>query len=122
MCFLWKKLKGYYKYTSAKVSVSKGHLNEGEDDLCSLYIALTDEQITVNTNKGIYFDPNSSAVIAYGSISDEEYKDLKRIPKYIIVVASSSKYGDYMEGGKGSTMWLDDLELVYPKSMEEVRK
>ena len=31
-------------------------------------------------------------------------------------------YGDYMEGGKGSTMWLDDLELVYPKSMEEVRK
>ena len=44
------------------------------------------------------------------------------IPKYIIVVASSSKYGDYMEGGKGSTMWLDDLELVYPKSMEEVRK
>lgn len=131
------KLKGYYKYTSAKVSVSKGHLNEGEDDLCSLYIALTDEQITVNTNKGIYFDPNSSAVIAYGSISDEEskgadsfkeftvdleYKDLKRIPKYIIVVASSSKYGDYMEGGKGSTMWLDDLELVYPKSMEEVRK
>jgi len=51
-----------------------------------------------------------------------EYKDLKRIPKYIIVVASSSKYGDYMEGGKGSTMWLDDLELVYPKSMEEVRK
>ena len=117
--------------------MSKGHLNEGEDDLCSLYIALTDEQITVNTNKGIYFDPNSSAVIAYGSISDEEskgadsfkeftvdleYKDLKRIPKYIIVVASSSKYVDYMEGGKGSTMWLDDLELVYPKSMEEVRK
>ena len=31
----------------------------------------------------------------------------------ILVVASSSRYGDYFTGGAGSTMWLDDLELVY---------
>nr|MBP7194040.1 PCMD domain-containing protein [Bacteroides sp.] len=23
------------------------------------------------------------------------------------------KYGDYFSGGTGSTMWLDDFELVY---------
>ena len=106
--------------------------------ICVLFISLLQtNKLQLIQIKEFYFDPNSSAVIAYGSISDEEskgadsfkeftvdleYKDLKRIPKYIIVVASSSKYGDYMEGGKGSTMWLDDLELVYPKSMEEVRK
>ena len=106
--------------------------------ICVLFISLLQtNKLQLIQIKEFIFDPNSSAVIAYGSISDEEskgadsfkeftvdleYKDLKRIPKYIIVVASSSKYGDYMEGGKGSTMWLDDLELVYPKSMEEVRK
>lgn len=33
--------------------------------------------------------------------------------KNIMVVASASKGGDYFVGGNGSTMWLDDLELVY---------
>lgn len=32
---------------------------------------------------------------------------------YIMIVASASKGGDYFTGGDGSTMWLDDLELVY---------
>ena len=31
----------------------------------------------------------------------------------ILVVASASRYGDYFTGGNGTTMWLDDLELVY---------
>ena len=98
------KLKGYYKYTSAKVSVSKGHLNEGEDDLCSLYIALTDEQITVNTNKGIYFDPNSSAVIAYGSISDEESK------------GADSYFDDSYTGEypAEAPFTISELEEIYP--------
>jgi hypothetical protein len=32
---------------------------------------------------------------------------------YIILVASSSKYGDYFTGGDGSVMYIDDFELVY---------
>ncbi|MDE6437334.1 MAG: PCMD domain-containing protein [Muribaculaceae bacterium] len=31
----------------------------------------------------------------------------------IIFVASASKMGDYFTGGQGSTMWLDDIELIY---------
>lgn len=31
----------------------------------------------------------------------------------IILVASASKMGDYFTGGAGSTMWIDDIELVY---------
>ena len=35
------------------------------------------------------------------------------MPQRILVVASASKYGDYFAGSSSSTMWLDDLELVY---------
>ena len=31
----------------------------------------------------------------------------------IVVTMSASRYGDYFTGGDGSTMWVDDLELVY---------
>lgn len=41
------------------------------------------------------------------------YRYVDRIPKSIIIVATASKYGDYYVGSVGSTMWLDDLELVY---------
>ena len=37
-------------------------------------------------------------------------------PPPIIVVASASKYGDYFAGAVGSTMWLDDLKLIYDES------
>ena len=40
----------------------------------------------------------------------------KRIPNRILVVASASRYGDYFQGAEGSTMWLDDLELIYEES------
>lgn len=128
------KLTGFYKYKPVKLGDKNSHYT-GDMDLCSFYVALTDEQITVNTNTGVYFNPEDEKIIAYGSISEEEakgaddwteftvnleYRDLKRIPKYIIVVASSSKYGDYMEGAEGSIMYLDDLELIYPNSIEEV--
>ncbi len=128
------KLTGFYKYKPVKLGDKNSHYT-GDMDLCSFYVALTDEQITVNTNTGVYFNPEDEKIIAYGSISEEEakgaddwteftvnleYRDLKRIPKYIIVVASSSKYGDYMEGAEGSIMYLDDLQLIYPNSIEEV--
>ena len=128
------QLTGSYIYKPARLGDKKDHYT-GDMDLCSFYVALTDEQITVNTNTGVYFNPEDDRIIAYGSINDDEtkgaddwtvftvnleYRDLKRIPKYIIVVASSSKYGDYMEGAEGSIMYLDDLELVYPNSLEEV--
>lgn len=37
----------------------------------------------------------------------------QRKPTSIIIVASASKYGDYFQGGDGSKMWLDDMELIY---------
>lgn len=133
------QLTGFYKYhpgTKANDKNSGSHLNGESTDLCSIYIALTDQTMTIHTGKSQYFDLQSSAIIAYGELPlekcreqndyeqfviDLEYRDLDRRPKYIIIVASSSKYGDYFEGRENSQMWMDDLKLVYPKSMSDIK-
>lgn len=76
------------------------------------------------------FDPseNNTGIIAYGEqvyydstegsgmiefTIDLDYRSLERKPTSIVVVASASRYGDYFAGSTDSTMWLDDLELIY---------
>lgn len=82
----------------------------------------------------IDFSENNPHIVAYGSITDEEaqgtggiwkeftidlkYRSLDRKPKYIIVVASASKYGDYFTGSTGSVMYIDDFELTYEPLLE----
>lgn len=129
-------LRLYYKYTSAtidKIGDNVGDLAslEGQPDVCHIYIALTDKQYTIKNwsgNNGNYrqlFDKDDSGIIAYGEfISDESTSSYQRIeipieyranrtPQYIIIVASSSRYGDYYIGGVGSKLWIDEMELVY---------
>ncbi|MDO4320613.1 MAG: DUF4493 domain-containing protein [Bacteroidales bacterium] len=74
------------------------------------------------------FDKNASNVIAYGEIIFNEatagdgmiefeipltYNRTNVKPTYIMCTASASIGGDYFVGGEGSTMWLDDFELIY---------
>ena len=72
------------------------------------------------------FNVNDPHIIAYAQLSKGEtvdtwttetltlnYRVTDRQPKYIIVVASSSKYGDYFAGGEGSLLKLDNVELLY---------
>ena len=129
-------LRLYYKYTSAtidKIGDNVGDLAslKGQPDMCHIYIALTDKQYTIKNwsgNNGNYrqlFDKDDSGIIAYGEfISDESTSSFQQIeipieyranraPKYIIIVASSSRYGDYYIGGVGSKLWIDEMELVY---------
>lgn len=87
-----------------------------------------DDPASFKYKNAIDFSTNNPNVIAYGSITEEEakgtgewqeftidlkYRDLTRKPKYIIVVASASKYGDYFTGSTGSLMYVDDFELIY---------
>lgn len=82
--------------------------------------------IRTNPKQLHLFDPNSPRVIAYGQLTqgndvDEwttheitlNYRRYDRKPKYIMVVASSSKYGDYFTGGDKSVLQLDNLKLLY---------
>lgn len=130
-------LHGWFQYTSGTVDYygdstpSDALVQDGGTDMCAIYIALSDadEPYTVNTSEGNFVDyANDPNIIAYGELpitdcvttSDWKeftinltYRDLTRKPKYIIVVVSASKYGDYFTGSTGSLMYLDDFSLVY---------
>jgi hypothetical protein len=106
----------------------------------SIYIALgdwphqtfegeTDIPVLVKTKPADrqLFDSNSSNVIGYGECILKESTEgeglikleipinyrSNRKPTDIILVGSASRYGDYFTGSTGSTLWLDDLELIY---------
>ena len=87
-----------------------------------------DEPSNFKYKNTIDFSESNTSIIAYGELSAEEakgtgewqeftidleYRDLTRVPKYIIVVASASKYGDFFTGSTSSVMYIDDFELVY---------
>lgn len=126
-------LRLYYKYTSSTINrIGDDSLESlrGRADSCHIYIALSDksEQYEIRTrpsNRQL-FDKNDANIIAYGEyISGSstssyqqitiplEYRATNRTPRYIIIVCAASKYGDYYTGGDSSTLYIDEMELVY---------
>lgn len=130
-------LKGWFKYTCVPIThIAKDQEDQFEDaqkgmnDKAHIYIALGDwsAPVRIQTKKENrqLFDKNDEHIIAYQelvvdkTVSDWtefklklDYRSLTRKPTYIVVVASASKYGDFFTGGDGSTLWLDDFELIY---------
>ena len=77
-------------------------------------------------DKATFFDPQSPDVVAYGELMLNEsigewtqitiplnYTTTSVVPTNIVIVCSSSRYGDYFTGSTQSVMWLDDMELLY---------
>lgn len=130
-------LHGWFCYTSGKIdyrgdNTPEGVGEKGTDDLCSIYIAIAKAPHQLdNTQTSTFFDlENDDNIIAYGELPDAEavstnnewkefnvelkYKDITpQTEYYLIIVCSSSKYGDYFTGSTGSIMYIDDLELLY---------
>lgn len=131
-------LKGWYKYSPVpidKTDDAHSDLN-GQMDICQIQILLTDwdKPFTVNTVNGDFVDfDNDPHIIAYGKLEDNtssasykefeiklKYRDTERTPKYIVITACASKYGDYFTGGVGSTLLVDEFEFVYnPDDLSE---
>lgn len=112
---------------------------KGKPDTCQVFVALigdADEEeyqgmkypfiVRTRPSELKLFSPNSDNVIAYGQMSQGNsvsewttetiqlnYRYTDRTPKYIIVVACSSKFGDYFIGGDESLMQLDNMKLLY---------
>lgn len=125
------KLKGYYKYITGEVDYSSiDEMPQGSIDKGNIYIAVGDwdAPVHITTKDHTIFEKSDSHIIGFGEIVQEEntqgdglipftidieYRATDRIPTYIVIVASASYYGDYFTGSSSSTMWLDDLELVY---------
>lgn len=129
-------LKGFMQYAPVNVnrassSAPSSAPTKGNPDVCGMYCALLTESLIVDNTKMSTFPDweNDDRVVAYGSLPDVQnvhsnnqwkevniplvYRDLTKKPTHLLVVFSASKYGDYFHGGEGSTLYLDDFELVY---------
>jgi len=130
------KLRVYVNYRPAKVSgkgVNNDYLSEGSSDIAQIYVALSTDPVEIRTkaaNRKL-FNPLDPEILAYGQVTldsnfgPDNTLELLEIPleyydkaknteaKYLIIVCSASKYGDYFCGGPGSVMYVDDFELVY---------
>ncbi|MCM1292152.1 MAG: PCMD domain-containing protein [Bacteroides sp.] len=129
------KLKARLKYTTATITdASSSNPNfshmKGQPDTCIVWCTLADWdtpfEIRTKPEERHLFSRNDPGVIAYGqfesgsTIADYidveiplEYVATDRVPKYIIVCASASKYGDYFTGGRGATLCITNYELLY---------
>lgn len=128
------QLTGHFKYAPGSVSHTKlDNVQKGDRDSCFIYIALTDwdKAFEVNTANDKFVDFTSSSIIAYGELAKEKlspeqamdkyeeftidlkYRNLEKKPTHILIVCTSSKYGDYFTGSEKSVLLLDEFNLVY---------
>lgn len=129
------KLKGYYKYQTSPVNYfgknNKFDFLRGTNDSCHIYVALCDwtEPFHSDLEREIFVDysENNPSIIAYGELKNDrmmmdsyepftidiKYRDTTRTPRYIVIVATSSKYGHYFAGGEGSVLLIDEFELSF---------
>ncbi len=107
---------------------------EGGPDVGQVYVALTTEPVEIRTNASDrkLFEPMTDpVVVAYGQMTwseafgadgklqkveipivyNERAKSVR--PKYLVIVVSASKYGDYFAAAAGSTCYIDDFEFIY---------
>lgn len=125
-------LKGFYMYKPQTVDQGDYNGMSGKMDICQIQVFLTDwdAPFRVNTASQTFVDvTNNPGIIAYGSLESDvtmdeyddftirlEYRDLTRTPKYVVIVAAASKYGDYFTGGVGSVLYVDEFSFVYDPS------
>ena len=130
-------LKGYYCYEPGALNRGtqpSGAPAKGENDECQIYCALVTEQFHVANAEAAGYEmtteidwEHDSRVVAYGQMSQSTssngswqelniplvYHSLTTKPTHLIIVCSSSKYGDYFYGSDASVLNIDDFELVY---------
>ena len=131
-------LRGWYRYEPQSInrtSDAYSHLS-GQTDFCQIQIFLTNwtQQFEISTGDNRFVDTskNNKEIIAYGAIVSQdnttdnagntngyirftiplEYRNLND-PTYIVISAAASRYGDYFTGALNSTLYLDELELIY---------
>ena len=134
-------LKGYFQYAPVAIDRVGGSqpantVSKGDMDVCSIFIILSKGTYQLNntiTSTLLSEEKvkDTDQFIAYGELPISEcvstngqwkgfniplkYKEdaFGEEPIHLIIVCSSSKYGDYFTGGTGSTLYLDDFELIY---------
>ncbi len=133
-------LHGFFRYSTSTIDYlgsntpSEFGLVKGSSlDACSIYIALATKAYQIdNTDTSTFIDfQNDSNIIAYGELPLSEcvstngqwkeftieldYRSQTVKPSYLILVCSSSRYGDYFTGSTSSLMYVDDMNFIYGK-------
>lgn len=130
-------LKGLYKYipvqieNGGNITLSDGtQVNVSGEDRCAIYIVLLTDIIAMDTrDQSTLFslERYKNQIVAFAELKEDgstnnEYKEFNlkleylkstEAPRYIGIMCTSSKYGDYFIGGEGSTLFIDDFELIY---------
>lgn len=133
-------MKGYYKYVPQTIKYTDGAHSglKGQMDKCQIQVALTSPMsgsgtyyfyVSSGNNEFVEFSSSNSTIIAHNLIETSEtitsyrsftlpfgYRNINTRPSYIIITCCSSYLGDYFTGGDGSTMWVDEFELIYDPS------
>ena len=122
------RLKGFMQYDCVDINYAQSEYADykGRPDSCHIYVALTDwtapYEIRTNPAKRNLFDKNAAYVIAYGELTFSghqtdyqpfdiklNYKSTSRVPAYLQITCTASKYGDYFTGGAGSVLYVDQF-------------
>lgn len=110
------------------VEVTQGGTDEGQ-----IYVALTNGSVDIRTKPAErkLFDKDDNQVIAYGQVTWKEafgpdgqlqlleiplvYNERANStrPTHLVITCAASKWGDYFSGSVGSTIYVDDFELIY---------
>lgn len=128
-------LKGYMSYTPGAINRGSqpsgvGAPASGENDYCQIRVALMTEALTVDNGDMSTFpawDGTDSRILAYGTLEQNTsdggswksfnipltYYNTTTKPSYMLIVCSSSKFGDYFYGSDSSVLYLDDFEFEY---------
>ena len=133
-------LKGYISFTPGEINRGSQPSGTdapatGEPDACQIYCVLLTEQLHVGGNastdgyeKSTEIDwQTDPRVIAYGELTKNtssngaweeiniplEYHTTTQKPAYMMVVFSSSKWGDYFYGSDSSVLYVDDFSFEY---------
>lgn len=131
-------LRGWYRYEPVAINRASNAYSylKGQTDFCQIQIFLTtwDKPFSISTGENRFVDTSAEnkSIVAHGQIMSQDnttdndgnqngyirftiplqYRSLDQ-PSYIVISAAASRYGDYFTGGLGSTLYLDELELVY---------
>lgn len=136
-------LHGYMMYKPGNVDITATKAKDGtplpseapgsgQPDHCHIFCALMNINSPLEVNNGnlstfpTWTNRNDSRIVAYGIKVQKtaqdgwvefdiplDYYQLDVKPKYLIIVAAASKYGDYFHGSSKSVLYLDDFELKY---------
>ena len=136
-------LHGYMMYKPGNVDITATEAKDGtplpseapgsgQPDHCHIFCALMNINSPLEVNNGnlstfpTWTNRNDSRIVAYGIKVQKtaqdgwvefdiplDYYQLDVKPKYLIIVAAASKYGDYFHGSSSSVLYLDDFQLKY---------